>query len=373
MTKTIYDLELSLLTPLHIGSGDRLTLGFDYAVRDKNTWVINQERFADHVLRSGDDRFDQMLQSVPPADLLRPEDFNNKELFRYVMPGLPHRGDTGVEILTHIKNVHDEAYLPGSSLKGALRTAVFRQAFQRANQPLQPHRLDESKKKAARSLEQGLLTTAVRRGQSPNYDLLRALQVSDSTPVPVSENAIFLAKARVFGHQNTGAPINLECLRADTTLQATLTIDNYLFDDRQARQKMNFGSRREWLTGLGPLINAQTRQRIAQERAFYQQRGQNRAGHFYNQLNGLMEQMPENRFLIQVGWGGGWDSKTLGYLLPPQTRDDVVVKYGLARNFFEPGETPFPRTRRAIGQGPAEQIQPVLPLGWILVEMTVRQ
>jgi CRISPR-associated protein Csm5 len=233
--------------------------------------------------------------------------------------------------------------------------------------------LGKSRTWAARSLEQDLLTTASRRGQSPNYDLLRALQVSDSTPVPVTDSALFLAKARVFGQQKTGAPINLECLRADTTLQATLTIDNYLFEDEQARAKLNFGSQREWLTNLGPLINEQTRQRVTQERAFYQRRGPSQAGNFYNQLHGLMEQMPENRFLIQVGWGGGWDSKTLAYLLPSQTRDNIVVEYRLARNYFKPGETPFPRTRRAIGRGREDEIQPVLPLGWILVEMTLRE
>ena len=102
MNKTIYDLELSLLTPLHIGSGDTLTLGFDYDTHDKKTWVIDQEQFADHVLGAGDDRFDRLLQSVPPAKLLQSSDFANQALFRYVLPGLPHRGGTGVEILAHI-------------------------------------------------------------------------------------------------------------------------------------------------------------------------------------------------------------------------------------------------------------------------------
>lgn len=373
MNKTIYDLELSLLTPLHIGNGDTLTLGFDYAVHDKRTWIIDQEGFADYVLTVGDGRFERMVQGVPPAKLLQPEDFHNSRLFRYVLPGLPHRGDTGVEILTHIKNVYDQPYIPGSSLKGALRTAVFRQAFQEAGQPLQPRHLGRSRSWAARDLEQDLLTTATRRGQSPNFDLLRALQVTDSSPAATDKQPLFLAKARVFGQDKVGAPINAECLRADTTLQATLTIDDYLFEDKQASLKLQFGSRRRWLTNLAAHINEQTRQRVIQEIAFYQQRREpGRAGNFYEQLQGLIEQMPANRFLIQVGWGGGWDSKTLAYLLPPITRDNVVIEYRLARNYFKAGETPFPRTRRAIGRGSEEQIQPVLPLGWILVEMKQR-
>lgn len=370
--KTIYDLELSLLTPLHIGSGDTLTLGFDYTVHDKKTWIIDTEAFAAHVLDAEDDRFNQLLQQVAPARLLQTDDFTKApHIFRYVLPGTPHKGEMGVEVKAHIKDVYDQPYIPGSSLKGALRTAIFREAFRDDGQYLQPRDLGNKRPWAAQSLEQELLTTTSNRGRAPNYDVLRALHLADTTPAPT--NRLFLAKARVFGHRKTGPPINLECLLADTVLKATMTIDEYLFTDNQAQRKLRFGEQRSWLNNLPGLINDQTQQRLQQEHRFYQQRGQSQAGRFYNQLAGLIEGLPDNRFLLQIGWGGGWDSKTLSYLLPTQTRDNIVDRYNLARNHFVPGETPFPRTRRAIGRGRQEDIQPTMPLGWVLVEMNRRE
>lgn len=368
--KTIYDLRLSLLTPLHIGSGETLLSGFDYAVHDQKTWVLDADRFADHVLGADETRFDKLLQGIPPANLLQPSDFQQTHLFRYIMPGVPHRSDTGAEIKAHIKTVFNRPYLPGSSLKGALRTLLFRQAFRLGGQQLRPQDLGRSRSWAAQGLEHELLSTAVRRGDAPNYSLLRALQVADSDPV--GAETLLLAKARVFGHHKTGAPINLECLRPDTELTATLTIDNYLFDDAQAAKKLNFASRREWLQSLADLANEQARRRIQQEINFYRQRGANQAGSFYQALHGLLKQPAPGQFVIQVGWGGGWDSKTLSYLLPDKTRDAVVEQYRLARNYFKAGETPFPRTRRAVGRGQGEQIEPLRPFGWLLVDMKER-
>lgn len=370
--KTIYDLRLSLLTPLHIGSGETLLSGFDYAVYDRKTWIIDNDRFAAHVLDTDEPRFQRLLQSTPPAQLLQPADFQNApHIFRYVLPGVPHRSDTGAEIKAYIKNVFNQPYLPGSSLKGALRTLLFRQAFRQDGQQLRPQDLGRSRSWAAQGLEHELLSTAVRRGDAPNYSLLRALQVADSDPVDAG--TLLLVNARVFGRHKTGAPINLECIRPDTELTATLTIDNYLFDDAQANKKLNFAARREWLQSLADLANEQARRRIEQEITFYRQRGASQAGAFYQALHGLLKQPTPGQFVIQVGWGGGWDSKTLSYLLPDKTRDAVVEQYRLARNYFKAGETPFPRTRRAVGKGQGEQIEPLRPFGWLLVEMKERK
>lgn len=370
--KTIYDLTITLLTPLHIGDGDTLFGNFDFAIHNRQTWVIDPEGFAGSLLDTDDQRFNQILSGTPLPQLLTPQDYDPASpMFRYVLPGVPHRGDTGVEIRSHIKNVYDQPYIPGSSLKGALRTCIFREAFRQKNQPLDVTRLNRSRNWAAQSLENELLSsTAPNRGQSPNYSLLRALQVADSDPVEAQ--ALVLAQAKVFGVGNVKASINVECLRPDTVLKTTLTIDEYLFTDSQASQKLRLGEQQNWIKNLRSLINQQAETRVKQEINFYEKRGNNLAGDFYKTLLTAMPDMPDNRFLLQVGWGGGWDNKTLSFLLPEEVKADVVEKYNLARNGFDRGETMFPRTRRAVSRGEGEQAQPIRPLGWMLVEMAQR-
>ncbi|MBX3057271.1 MAG: type III-A CRISPR-associated RAMP protein Csm5 [Anaerolineae bacterium] len=369
--KTIYDLKLNLLTPLHIGNGDTFMLNFDFVVHHKQTWLINQERFADHVLGTGDGRFDQLLDGAPPGQLLQAEDFTNKDLFRYALPGTPHMNETGVEIRQHLKDVYDRPYIPGSSLKGALRTVLLRHSYQKFGRTLRPDLLDNNRKRAGQAMEQDLLSSAQeRRGKAPNYSLLRALQVADSGPV--SSEKMVLHKARVFGRRKADIPINLECISQGTTLETSLIFDDYLFNEAQAAARLQFGAWHEWLRKLPELANAQAQRRIQQEIEFYQKRGQSPALAFYKELSDLIGQQQKGQFVIQVGWGGGWDSKTLAYLLPDPVRDEVVVKFSLARNYFKAGETPFPRTRRAVGRGPDGQIEPLRPFGWLLVEMKER-
>src|SRR5690606_2029878 len=89
----------------------------------------------------------------------------------------------GAEIQEQIKDPWDRPYIPGSSLKGALRTAIaFVGAAQRKIQ-INPAEFRRDSRFAAQPLEQKILNAAnVPPGKVPNYDLLRALQISDTTP-----------------------------------------------------------------------------------------------------------------------------------------------------------------------------------------------
>lgn len=364
MLKTNYDLSLSTITPLHIGSGESLERNFDYTVHDRQTWVIDQEALAEHLYDSEDDgRLQQMLQAVPPGQLLQPADYGNSAFFRYTMRGVPLGQGTGTAVAAHIKTVHDQPYIPGSSLKGALRSLIVRQAFQESGQRLSPNQLNNSRYWAGQRLERELL------GRDPNHDLLRALHVADSDPIG-ADNLILL-NAQVFGRYKAGAPIPLECVRGDAVFHGRLALDNYLFDDPQAQRQLRLGNRREWLTNLAAIANEQAQARIRQEQSFYEARPNSRAAGFYRQLAGLSQKVPADSFLLQVGWGGGWDSKTLGPMLNGNEREALIGRYRLARGQRQPGQ-PFPKSRRAIARGRGEEAQPAAPLGWLLVEMKER-
>jgi len=79
---------------------------------------------------------------------------------------------------------------------------------------------------------------------------------------------------------------------------------------------------------------------------------------------------PRSEFLLQLGWGGGWDSKTFGDIL---TRDghvfeQVVQKYGktmVRQGKYKAGDT-YPKSRRVVVNAGD---QPMFPLGWIKVRM----
>ena len=121
---TIYDLTVSVLTPLHIGTGRELLHQYDYAIHGGRTWRLNESALLD-AQDVEDPALVEKLARTPPAQLLRSQDYRpDSGLFRYVLRGTPRSEAEGAQLREQIKDVFDRPYLPGSSLKGALRTAL---------------------------------------------------------------------------------------------------------------------------------------------------------------------------------------------------------------------------------------------------------
>lgn len=149
---TQYALTIEVLSPLHIGSGNDLLRDYDYVARGGRTWVINQDALLEAALGAGD-KFDSTLLTRPAAELLQPDDFQEGgEFFRYVMPGTP----ANRPLSEQIKNVWGYPYLPGSSLKGAIRTTMMWGIYTIESRLPDVSRLVKRRRFAAQPLEQSM-------------------------------------------------------------------------------------------------------------------------------------------------------------------------------------------------------------------------
>ena len=363
--KTTYTATISLLTPLHIGSGAELQQAYDYVVRGGKTWIIHSDNMLDRFV---DDKgnFDERILGRPADELLEPGDFQpGSKAFRYVLPGTPRSRQRGAVIREQYKDAHDQPYIPGSSLKGALRTALAWHGFQVTGQTLDVDKLGYSRSWAGQRVERKLF------GRDPNHDLLRALQVADSEPQ--KQDRLQIVNAQVFtGGDRPGAPIELEAVRSDTVFTTTIAIDEYQHSEH-AEQALKHGERWNWLTHLVQIAQQYGLERTGQEMAWFQKRRYNQVAGFYGQLSqALKGGLGENRFLLQVGWGGGWGGKTIGR---PLQQDRQAWERLLGHKRLSPARmrrasgSEFPKSRRAV----AVNDRPVAPLGWCLVELTERR
>jgi len=366
-----YRVKATLLTPLHIGTGRVLLHEYDFAVHKGHIWRLNEDALLE--IQNVDDLdLAEHLARTPPARLLKLEDFRpDNSYFRYIVRGVPRSVAEGAQVREQLKDAYDRLYLPGTSLKGALRTAIAWYAWEALN--LRPRRthLKPNPRFAAQGYERKIF------GKNPNHDLLRALHVEDSKPV--GADALVLINARVL-HRNgrMASPIELEAIAPDTVFHLTFKLDLTLFSE-WARQR-NFVLRgREWLERLPDVVRAHTRQRIADEIAWFQKvPGAETILDFYRRLQKAIP--PGNRLLLQVGWGTGWDDKTLGSRLraDPRFMEEILRPrrqggYDLARGRRRRGD-PFPKSRRVAVQITRTQDnrmieRPVAPLGWLLVEI----
>lgn len=372
---TLYDVRVTVLSPLHIGSGRDLLNEYDYAIYQGQTWRINEDALLD-AQNVDDPALANRLAQTPPAQLLRkPDDFRpDSRFFRYVIKGTPRATGTGAQVREQLKDVYDRPYLPGTTLKGALRTALGWLAWEKRGLHPDRAKLGRDRRFAAQQYERELF------GRDPNHDLLRALHVGDSTPV--GADRLMIVNARVLNRDGKPAsPIELEALRPDTAFELTLKIDTALFSSwaQEHGLKLPGGA---LLRELAAVVQAHTAQRLAREAGWFAHiPGASKIAAYARQLQEI--HLPPNAFFIQVGWGTGWEGKTFGSRLQADRNFmEAIVRhpkeggYGLARGRRKPGD-PFPKSRRVLVQvqrSPDGRTveTPHSPLGWVLVEMGER-
>jgi len=353
-------LTIDVLSPLHIGSGRTLQQGYDFVVHGDRTWRIDEDAFFDS-LQSGDAAFDATLLGRPAEELLTDADYvPGSELFRYVMPGAPAAKSRGAEVAEQIKDAHDRPYLPGSSLKGALRTLLFWGMHAGEKRPPDLNRLGRSRSGAAQSLERELF------GKDPNHDWLRALRVRDSRPADPPD-ALALTNVRVYpteSARSSGLDIDVEAVTPGTRFEAEIALENFGFTDPQAAA-LGWQGQRRWIKSLPLLSKYRARSRLMVEAEYFMQPNRpTGAKAFYDDLINRLISLPDDTLLLQIGWGAGWESKTLGSEM--LRRDDrqferLLNDYRMTKQRRrEPGD-PFPISRHLALRGG----RPALPMGWL--------
>lgn len=368
----MYRMLVRTLTPLHIGNGRELLNQYDYAIHGGCTWRINEDTLLDAQL-SDDPRLADRLAETPPAQLLQARDFERQSpFFRYIIKGVPRSTAQGAVLREQLKDAYDRPYLPGTTIKGAIRTALAWTAWGLLKLRPERARLGNDRRFAAQWYEQELFSE--HSGKAPNKDTLRALHVSDSEPV--SPERLILVNARVLNRAGAlGAPIELEAIRPETELWLTVKVDRKLFSEWAKRHGLHlrYG---DLLDQLPRVLRAYGEHRLAQELKILQ--GVPNAQclvQLYKEWQ--QEPLADNEFLLQLGWGTGWETKTFGSHLQSDTNFMEALlrdpRYKMTRGRRQNNE-PFPKSRRVlvkVERSPNGQVReiPVVPLGWVLVEM----
>jgi len=362
---SVFKIKLQTLSPVHIGNGDELRQGFDFVVYDKRTYRLNE----DAILQAKQSllRPDPNGRYPAPGNLLVELDYRNPELFRYILRGFPRSRKTDARIKPFIKDVFDRPYIPGSSLKGALRTSMAWTGWKEINPILDRSAIGRSRSGAGQPLEKKLF------GPDPNHDLLRALHVSDLFGLQKAGMGLVLVNAQVLTKRSAGSPIELEAVAGDVPFEGSLTIDDALFTS-WAEKELHFNNRKHWLEELMARAQAHSQARIAELVTWFERaEGTEDIAGFYRQLAKIT--LPPTQAFIQLGWGSGWDGKTFWTHLQkdPQLFERLVDEFRLHRAGRNTPSRhlgdPFPRSKRA-AMGVKEGIaKPIAPFGWVLIEM----
>lgn len=386
MLKRNIGVKVTLLADLHIGTGTTLIEGLDWIRRDSWIYVADHTAISEEIVaRAVADGKNEVqvinvitgmgISDLVDAGWLATNDFQNQHLFPYRLRGEP----ATTQLREQIKTVHRELYLPGSSLKGALRTVIATVAAKELQPEITIERLDRRRTWAARPIEQTLF------GKDPNHDFMRLLQVSDSAPVGIEQ--LRLRRAHIYPTasqtqrgRSRGLDIDLEAIAKGTEFTVSLHIPLELlepssgaFEERRSAELKDWERRRKWLERLAQHGRAYARQLLIDEVTYFQTRIDVPAVHrFYDHLATRFSELKKNQFLLPLGWGGGWHTKTLNQYLKQDTQnfERIAKQYRLdPTGDRKPGER-FPKSRHLLRQPNGE---PGEPLGWVLVELVAAE
>lgn len=362
--------SIEVLSPLHIGSGDRMS-PLDYAVmtgESVRTVVVYDFASLGVTDAAG---VEQLLRYVKPGTEWSALTQRAKELggpnpdsaVRYIIPMLT-RGEPE-DILPFVRNCNDQAYVPGSSLKGAIRTALlycwamenwrtFEQlVVDTVNQAPRPRREQVARRLEARAF-----------GRDPNHDVMRALRIGDSVPVPAEgslrRREAVVRSTRVGSSGEEALRQWLEVVRPKASVRVRISLDRHLFGS-QCERELGFARWREALEDW-PAACCRFSSALLERQALMLERLGEKGAEWCRTLRAEIEH-DRDGCVIPLGWGVGWEGKTVGMLMDGDAFADLKAAYVLGKGKDDPQdyiEGVFPATRWGVLMQDGWR-----PLGWI--------
>ena len=379
--------QLQTITPVHIGTGE--TLNFMDGCYTNGRWYhIDLDKVLAHPSTDINALTSEMSQrGFRWEHYLRQHNTDLSELSAYNLSCPQNPED--VEIREAIKTIGDRPYIPGSTLKGAIRTAllgevlsesddIYRESLSRLETLIdQGPRGNPRREQPAQRIE------SLAFGKDPNRDLLRALHVSDTMPVDSDTLEIGLAwtvtldpNDRLVQKIDRGREYKnfVQHIQTGQRLTFTLKIDEILFRE-QEKTRLDFSPLQEKvLRDIAEVCRSATDALMRSEQDFFDYYHLPEIANIYDKLIGLNKTLPEGEFLLQIGWGTGYRANTVASLYtedeePPIDWMDLRERFKLGESRSRRGhydEREFPKTRRILYRGE----NPTVPLGWVKISPT---
>jgi CRISPR-associated protein Csm5 len=314
--------RLEILSPTHIGSGQEYG-AFDGVYQNGRWYLVDLKKVLE---RSKEDPTNlanaMMQQGFNWASWLQRCGIAPTEVASYSVACVQNPGST--KIRACIRDPFWRPYIPGSTLKGAIRTAILesivvnltlrerQQTTRRILERDERGRLAPRERVGQKTVERLLLGRHTGRNDS-NYDLLRALHVSDSEPVDAKQVQIGLTWVHTL-RNNQLVPkrvgqeeykMFVEWLRVGAQTRLTIRIDERLLE---GKYRQDIGFRDDQVNALREFAvacNERAAALMEHEAAFYEDHGLPAIARFYQTLLDRLQQVESGgrlRAEHRLGW-----------------------------------------------------------------------
>lgn len=254
-----YQIKLKVIGPLFIGSGNSINKREYILDRNKNKVYIPKinKMYTWFFKNNFQDKFDDYMLSEKSVDFMTWLGINKispnvwKEWTDYILD-CSETSDiikgTKTEISTFIKDSFGDVYIPGSSLKGALRTIILGSEILKNNSNFNKYKSSIPKaefkhknlylKEEIKSIEQSVFNKAEKDKKHIDNmvnDIMAGIKISDSRPIS-TDNLILCRKIDETPKGNINK-LNLlrECIKPDTEIIFDMTVDTTIFKENNIK------------------------------------------------------------------------------------------------------------------------------------------
>ena len=365
-----YHCKLTSLSPVHVGCGERYRKNLDYLVDRKSIHILNKRRLFSLIEKiCSESDILELADCLDRRDLGRWLEEKKIDYKKAVATTHPWRDNNFKgEIYSGIKDVWGDPIIPGSSLKGALRTAIIKDLNEKDNSRALNDllgyvlRRKSFKNNELKFLDQRFVKDLL--GKDPNHNLMRTLSIGDFC---FRKERLSLAEVAIKTTRKNGRlgeksfRIYPEVLGIGMTGEGRIAFEKFIFQkDREKGGKLFGFSEELTLEYIRTAANKMSSNVIDSEIRFFRGRD-SRIADFYDSLRKELDSIGENQLVTRISWGIGWKSIT-GELISDLTKE-LREALRLAPHKY-PSE--FPKTRKIARIGKDN-----FPLGW--VKLTFRR
>lgn len=356
---------MEVISPLNIGNGSK-KMPFEYVFINGQVGLIDIYKLLEDVskvrylsdgvingLRSG--RVDWKALKI--------------NIDNYIEYRLDYTGASPVnkEIIEFIKTA-GKPFIPGSSIKGALRSSITR-ALYNSVEGEYINSLDFSLKRNAKKKRVDDEAEDNVFGK-PHNSPFRFLQIGDTDPFDIRDIGVYEmkvlnicnGKVKWYNNRDNKENYNEALSLFLEALKKGSKNNGYVNNDKKANDNFIIEAgkiqRANIIKNFISLIKKDVSNYIEKETKFFERYNLHEIVSFYKKLKEINNQLKDNEVIIQIGFGTGFNSKTVSSLF--DVKDKIKLERFYNRNF---DKNLFPKTRRII----FENGKPSAVPGWVKI------
>ena len=310
------DVKIKTLTAVHIGNGNLLKKNMDYVVYkdqdgDSRVGIINPRKVLSLI---GVDHLNDWLLAIDRNDDIQKfvaryhkkamiEDYQLRSLTNYA----PEENLNTLKECLH--NGVGLPYIPGSSIKGAIRTAVLATVAKKVGKSLNTKMFDQKGKASAKGVESFLFGTNV------NKDLFRFLQVGDAYFDKGCEVCYLMTNLNIRKDSSLRDDSKFQAIEAisldyESSFKIKIAQEQYQLAKSKGELSVAFPEGMESLTTLFELINEHSLNLVKDEIAYWKSIDKEGAEEYVESMKTILEEIEScdigKECVLRIGHASGW-------------------------------------------------------------------